>query len=1153
MNQTNYWKSAIILIAIIFTGALQGSTFKISHAEQLTDDVDTHMSTEGPVDSNYNLFIAGSSRNAASEVSQVEIGTLLEIDLSVLSNLRSSAPQSFAIEIPRNQESNLIMDLTQVDVFSDGFTLNTDIPVTAENREELQDMYNSIDLGIHYKGTVQGAQSSLVAFSVYQDHVAAIIGIDGEDYEFGKLLDSDRDYILYKVADLSPSAKEALGMFQCETSQLEQEITDYTEEELNYANRAPGDITEVYLVGSNSYYIDNGSSLATSITRLTTAFAQTVIAYSNESIAVESSGVFIWTTPEPFDANLEPFKDYYNGAGAGWPGNLAHFIRGNGPGSGAGGVAYVNVLCGSSFNYGLTSPGASAPIENIPSYSRFVKVLTHEIGHNFGSRHTQACVWNGNNTQIDDYGNTDAGAGGAAATHGGNDGVGLCYTVQPPATNPLLAVTPTIMSYYDSRGYGAFSLGNGFGTQPGNVIRNSVANATCLQCPVTTIYLPNDTTEGPALILCSTETPPDGYYIANQSCAQSVIDNDPFCLENTWDGLCKDAYNSCLYGCENPIIVIPITPTALNNPALFTCDNVPDGYVAALSQQCALLITQSDEYCINNSWDNTCYFNYFECGVSQCSNGLQDNDEEGVDCGGTFCSPCPTCDDGIQNGNETGVDCGGPDCPACPTCDDGIQNGNETGVDCGGPDCPACPTCDDGIQNGNETGVDCGGPDCPACPTCDDGIQNGNETGVDCGGPDCAACPTCDDGIQNGNETGVDCGGPDCVPCATPPTNDDCDGAENVPVITDGQVVTIVGDATGATIDIPDILGQPLVWEAFTLSTCSDLSLSLCSEEELSNGFVILTQDCPQTEENFLFASTADLDGAGCLQLIFEGLEPGTYYFPIASNWVFGEYSVQLSAISCPGCDPGSAPVDLTKSFDPVNGVRDRVQVKWYKASPQVKYTDEDAVACDIKFWPKRDLDPVTGNPIGMAYVNPDTTNIVDAKKFLADGISPRSIFKWPVKFRADGVNNSKRALPNLRYEWKVRCACDHGLGAETPWSAIKIFNTPDFNPATGIYNGPIAPQEQSNGFKKQEAEQELTLFPNPAQEILSVRLAEPMEGMVTVMITDPSGRTIMEIEESLKGNTLGPIDIEQLPVGIYQMTVIGERLNTAKSFVIAR
>lgn len=72
------------------------------------------------------------------------------------------------------------------------------------------------------------------------------------------------------------------------------------------------------------------------------------------------------------------------------------------------------------------------------------------------------------------------------------------------------------------------------------------------------------------------------------------------------------------------------------------------------------------------------------------------------------------CSDGIMNGDETGIDCGGSICPACPTCSDGIQNGDEGGVDCGGANCPACPTCVDGIQNGDETGIDCGG----SCATC---------------------------------------------------------------------------------------------------------------------------------------------------------------------------------------------------------------------------------------------------------------------------------------------------------------------------------------------------------------------------------------------------------------------------------------------------
>ncbi|MCF7799240.1 hypothetical protein K9M74_05040 [Candidatus Woesearchaeota archaeon] len=112
-----------------------------------------------------------------------------------------------------------------------------------------------------------------------------------------------------------------------------------------------------------------------------------------------------------------------------------------------------------------------------------------------------------------------------------------------------------------------------------------------------------------------------------------------------------------------------------------------------------------------------------------------------------FTQPCeyiPQCNNGIRDffwegseRNEDGIDCGGP-CPVCETCDDGLLNNEEVAVDCGGPNCPACIFCDDGIQNFGETGVDCGGP-CEACPSCFDGIKNQNETGVDCGGP-CDPC-----------------------------------------------------------------------------------------------------------------------------------------------------------------------------------------------------------------------------------------------------------------------------------------------------------------------------------------------------------------------------------------------------------------------------
>lgn len=50
-----------------------------------------------------------------------------------------------------------------------------------------------------------------------------------------------------------------------------------------------------------------------------------------------------------------------------------------------------------------------------------------------------------------------------------------------------------------------------------------------------------------------------------------------------------------------------------------------------------------------------------------------------------------SCNDGIQNQNETGVDCGGL-CTACQSCSDNIKNQNETGVDCGGSNCDDCFT-----------------------------------------------------------------------------------------------------------------------------------------------------------------------------------------------------------------------------------------------------------------------------------------------------------------------------------------------------------------------------------------------------------------------------------------------------------------------------
>ncbi len=62
------------------------------------------------------------------------------------------------------------------------------------------------------------------------------------------------------------------------------------------------------------------------------------------------------------------------------------------------------------------------------------------------------------------------------------------------------------------------------------------------------------------------------------------------------------------------------------------------------------------------------------------------------------------------------------DCEFIPECYNLIQDNDEDGIDCGGP-CPACETCYDRIQNQNEDGIDCGDP-CRPCRSGD--IISGN-------------------------------------------------------------------------------------------------------------------------------------------------------------------------------------------------------------------------------------------------------------------------------------------------------------------------------------------------------------------------------------------------------------------------------------------
>lgn len=92
----------------------------------------------------------------------------------------------------------------------------------------------------------------------------------------------------------------------------------------------------------------------------------------------------------------------------------------------------------------------------------------------------------------------------------------------------------------------------------------------------------------------------------------------------------------------------------------------------------------------------------------------------------------PTCSDGIKNQDETDVDCGGTKCPRCHQGQDCTSDIHCATGYCKSKVCTGnlsldiheyciqsrvllVQTCDDGIKNQDETDVDCGGLHCPRC------------------------------------------------------------------------------------------------------------------------------------------------------------------------------------------------------------------------------------------------------------------------------------------------------------------------------------------------------------------------------------------------------------------------------------------------------
>jgi hypothetical protein len=296
-------------------------------------------------------------------------------------------------------------------------------------------------LGSYYHGIIKGDPQSAASISIINGEISGIISNKDGNYNLGKEPKTP-NYIFYNDKDLRQKSDFTCGTPDAPVKAMGQNLI---KQEASLTNVACGSV-EIYLEADNALYQAQGSTIPTTVSYVNSLFSNVATLYNNEGLSVVISEIKVWDTADPYmgaASTSTALTAFRNKVGTSFNGRLAHLLSGRGLG---GGIAYLDVLCEKSYAHGV-SASLSNTITAIPNYSWNVEVVTHELGHNFGSPHTQSCTWPGG--AIDNCYTTEGGcAPGPAPVNGG-----------------------TIMSYCHLTGYG-INFANGFGTLPGNLIRN---------------------------------------------------------------------------------------------------------------------------------------------------------------------------------------------------------------------------------------------------------------------------------------------------------------------------------------------------------------------------------------------------------------------------------------------------------------------------------------------------------------------------------------------------------------------------------------------------------------------------------------------------------------------------------------------------------
>lgn len=217
-----------------------------------------------------------------------------------------------------------------------------------------------------------------------------------------------------------------------------------------------------YVFGSNT---STASAYATNLIG-----AVSVIYERDINMQLRISTLTVWTTQDPFtdnetnsSAQLASYRSYVINNRSGVSRDFAHLLA-NANVTNYGGIAYLDALCSNSYGYGVSNIYGNLTFP-VSGYAWDTFVVSHELGHNFGSPHT----------------------------HCYNPPIDMCYGQEAGCYNgPSVATLGTIMSYCHLTSGGISMV---FHQRTIDLIRPIAEAAACLSVisstPSITVSVPN--------------------------------------------------------------------------------------------------------------------------------------------------------------------------------------------------------------------------------------------------------------------------------------------------------------------------------------------------------------------------------------------------------------------------------------------------------------------------------------------------------------------------------------------------------------------------------------------------------------------------------------------------------------------------------------